>query len=128
MVQTFLYNSILLTSLEFKCTARDFLCPWHWLLIDFSVIRNCIQKFVLFYTSACQSTYLSHTHLISDFLVINPSCQCCSHLVVKDFSSSKSYPSPVFPKFSTLAILPYLSFLCFNLGKIVSRARDTPEF
>ena len=26
---------------------KGFLCPWHWLLIDFNVIRNCIQKFVL---------------------------------------------------------------------------------
>ena len=43
----FRYNSVLLTSLEFNCTVRDYLCPWHWLRIDFSVIRNCIQKFVL---------------------------------------------------------------------------------
>ena len=46
-VQTFVYNSILLTGLEFNCTVRDFLCPLHWPLIDFDVIRNCVQKFVL---------------------------------------------------------------------------------
>ena len=33
--------------LEFNFTVRDFVCPWHWLLIDFTVIRNCAQKFVL---------------------------------------------------------------------------------
>ena len=37
-VQTFVYNSILLTA----CMVRDVLCPWHS-----SVIQNCIQKFVL---------------------------------------------------------------------------------
>ena len=39
-LQTFLYNSVLLTGVEFNYTVRDFLCPWHWLVIDFSVIRN----------------------------------------------------------------------------------------
>ena len=43
-IETFVYNSILLTGLEFNCMVRDFLCPRHWLLIDFSVIRNCVQK------------------------------------------------------------------------------------
>ena len=46
-VQTFVYNSFLLNGLEFDFTVRDFLCPWHWFLINFNVIRNCIQKFVL---------------------------------------------------------------------------------
>ena len=46
-VQTFVYNSILLTGLEFHCIVWDFVCPWHWLLIDFNVIWNCVQKFVL---------------------------------------------------------------------------------
>ena len=40
VAQTCVGNSILL-----KVT--DFLCPWHWLLADFNIIRNCIQKFVL---------------------------------------------------------------------------------
>ena len=26
---------------------REFLCPWHWFLIDVHVIRNCVRKFVL---------------------------------------------------------------------------------
>ena len=47
-VQTFVYNSILLTSLEFNCTVKDFLCPLWWLLIDFNVTRNCTQRVVLF--------------------------------------------------------------------------------
>ena len=41
-----MYNSILLTGLEFDCTMMDFLCPGHWLFIDrfqnFQVIRFCI--------------------------------------------------------------------------------------
>ena len=45
-VQIFVYNSILLTGLEFNYIVRSFLCLWHLLLIDFNVIRNCIQKFV----------------------------------------------------------------------------------
>ena len=44
-VQTFAYNSVLLTGLEFNYTVRDYLCPCHWFLIDFNVIRNCIQKY-----------------------------------------------------------------------------------
>ena len=36
--QTFVYNSILLTGIEFNCTVRDFVCPQHWFLIDFNVI------------------------------------------------------------------------------------------
>ena len=44
-VQEFRINSIL--GLEFNCTVRDFLCPWHLLLIDLNVIRNCIQIPVL---------------------------------------------------------------------------------
>ena len=50
-VQTFVFNSILNTGLKFSCMLRDFLCPWHWLLIDFNIIRNCIQKFVLRYVT-----------------------------------------------------------------------------
>ena len=46
-VQTFAHNSILLTGLEFNCTVSVCLCRRHWLLIEFNVIRNCIQKFVL---------------------------------------------------------------------------------
>ena len=38
---------IFLTGLKFNCTQRDFLCPWHWFLIEFNVIWNCLQKFVL---------------------------------------------------------------------------------
>ena len=37
-------NSILLTGLEFNWMVMDFLCPWHWFLIDFNVIRNCTQR------------------------------------------------------------------------------------
>ena len=48
-VQTFVYNSILPIGLEFNCMVRHFLCPWHWLLIDFNIIRDCIRKFVLYY-------------------------------------------------------------------------------
>ena len=48
-IQTFIYNSVLLTGLEFDYTLSDFLCPRHW--IDFNVIRNCIQTFVLCLTS-----------------------------------------------------------------------------
>ena len=44
-IQTFVHNSFLLNGLEFNCTARDFLCPSHWLRIDFNVIQNCLQKF-----------------------------------------------------------------------------------
>ena len=36
--------------------------------------------------------------------------------------------NPVFHELSTLAILPYLSFLCFNLGKIILCVRDILEF
>ena len=43
--QTFEYNSILLTGNEFNCTVRDFLCPRHWLFIDFNVIQNCTQNY-----------------------------------------------------------------------------------
>ena len=39
-------SSVLLTSPEFNSTVRDFLCLWHWLLTDFNIIQNCIQKFV----------------------------------------------------------------------------------
>ena len=46
-VQTFAYNSVLLTGLEFNYTVKDFLSPWLWVLIDINVIRNCAQKFVL---------------------------------------------------------------------------------
>ena len=46
-VQTFVYNSILLTGLEFNYMVYDFLCPSHWLLIDFCIVQNCVQKFVL---------------------------------------------------------------------------------
>ena len=35
------------TGLEFNYTVRNFLCPWHWLLIDFNVIRDYKRKFVL---------------------------------------------------------------------------------
>ena len=38
-VQTFVYNSILLTGLEFNSTMKDFFCPWHWLLIDFKFLK-----------------------------------------------------------------------------------------
>ena len=49
-VQTFFYNSILITSLEFECAVRDFLYPWHWLLMDFNVIivRNSSCGKVMF--------------------------------------------------------------------------------
>ena len=36
-----------LMNFEFNCMVRDFLCPWHWLLIAFNIMRNCTQKFVL---------------------------------------------------------------------------------
>ena len=45
--QTFVYNSILLSGLEFNCMVRDIPNQWHWLLIGFSAIRNSIQKFSL---------------------------------------------------------------------------------
>ena len=49
-LQIFLYNSVLLTGVEFNYTVRDFLCPWHWLVIDFSVIRNSgFSSWTLFY-------------------------------------------------------------------------------
>ena len=41
LLQTFVYNSILLTSLEFSCKMRHFLCPQHWLFIDFNTIWDC---------------------------------------------------------------------------------------
>ena len=37
-LQTFVYSSILLTGLQFNYTMRDFLCPWHWLLIVDNII------------------------------------------------------------------------------------------
>ena len=46
-LQTFVYNSILLTGFKCNCTVKDFLCTWHWLLINFHVIQNCMQKFVM---------------------------------------------------------------------------------
>ena len=48
-VQTFVHNSFLLTGQKFNCMVRDSLCPWQWLLIDFNVIPNCVQKFVLLF-------------------------------------------------------------------------------
>ena len=33
--------------LLFNSMAKDFLCPLHWFLIDFNVIQNRVQKFVL---------------------------------------------------------------------------------
>ena len=41
-------NPILLTGLKFNCTVMDFLCPWHWFLIDFNVIGNYTQKLILY--------------------------------------------------------------------------------
>ena len=46
-VETFEHNSILLTGLELSYTVREVIGPWHWFLIDFHVIRNYTQKFVL---------------------------------------------------------------------------------
>ena len=46
LVRTFVHNSILIIGPEFNCTVMDFICPWHWLLIDFNVIQHCIHKFV----------------------------------------------------------------------------------
>ena len=43
----YIYNCVLLTDLEFNCMESDFLCLWYMLPIGFNVIRNCIQKFVL---------------------------------------------------------------------------------
>ena len=43
-VNTFLHNSILLPGLEFNYRMRDFICPWHWFLIDCNAIRNCTYK------------------------------------------------------------------------------------
>ena len=45
-VQTFAHNSILLTDLEFNYREKDFICPWHWLLIYCNAIRNCICKWL----------------------------------------------------------------------------------
>ena len=58
-VQTFICNSFLLTGLKFDCTVRDFLSPWYWILIDFNVIPNCIQKFVLTGMLSCISDFFS---------------------------------------------------------------------
>ena len=44
-LQTFIYNSILLTDLE--CYGEGFSLSADWFLIDFSDIPNCIQKFAL---------------------------------------------------------------------------------
>ena len=52
-VQTLVHNSILFVGLKFSCTAKEFLGLGHWLLIDFNVIRNCVQKFVLIATCIC---------------------------------------------------------------------------
>ena len=41
-LQTFVYNSILFTGHEFNCTMKDFLCLWHWFLINFNIIQNYI--------------------------------------------------------------------------------------
>ena len=46
-VQTYVYNFILLSGVEFDCTVKDFPCPWHWFLIHSNAIPNCIHKFVL---------------------------------------------------------------------------------
>ena len=37
-------NSILLTGLDLAGWLWIFLCPWHWFLLDFNVIRNCTQR------------------------------------------------------------------------------------
>ena len=44
-LQTFVH-SFILNGLEFNCTVRDFLCPQHWFLIEFNIIRNCTQTFL----------------------------------------------------------------------------------
>ena len=44
-LQTFIYNSILLTDLE--CYGEGFSLSADWFLIDFSDIPNCTQKFAL---------------------------------------------------------------------------------
>ena len=43
-LQTFVYNSILLTDLEFNCTERDIHCPQHWLLIDCNIILKYMSR------------------------------------------------------------------------------------
>ena len=45
-----MYNSIFLSGLEFKCAARDFLCPWHWLHMDFITVCKRNLRRLYFYT------------------------------------------------------------------------------
>ena len=59
-VHTFVFNSILLTGLEFSFTSQDLLCPWHWLLIDFNFIWNC--------TKVCIASFINSSHLIAGSL------------------------------------------------------------
>ena len=47
---------------------RDFLFLWHWLLIDFNVIRNCIQKFVMLRIPS-RNCMLSFTLLTGNILI-----------------------------------------------------------
>ena len=42
--QMFIDNSVLFTGLEFNCTVRDFLCPWHCFFTDYNVIWNYKTK------------------------------------------------------------------------------------
>ena len=51
-VQICLYFSILLTGLEFNYAVRDLLCPWHWLLTNFNIIRSCAQKCLLLWRTS----------------------------------------------------------------------------
>ena len=45
LVRTFVCNFVLFTGLGLHSEGLS--CPWHWLLIDFNVNPNYIQKFVL---------------------------------------------------------------------------------
>ena len=40
--------------------SEEFFCQWQWLLINFNVIRNCIQKFVLGFP--CLHMYVDELH------------------------------------------------------------------
>ena len=47
VLQTFVFNTILLTNFDFNRTLQDFFRSWHWSLKNFNDIRNYLQKFVL---------------------------------------------------------------------------------
>ena len=64
-----MYNTILL-----NCSVWDFLCPWHWFLIDFNVIQNCIQKFVLHLikTSHTEKPKTKNTKYLETYKYVDP--------------------------------------------------------